>query len=261
MPKCAHGTTAKFCCQLRSRRERANRRDVYFSSAALAFENAVCRAIGCALLFSGARERAVFEQDGAGSQCARGLRRAAEDHEGRALFVQCEEEGADDFLLIGIEVCERFVGKHDHGCGDDGAGDGDEAAFGEGKLVGEEVCLLSDVEAREKIVDAFLDDRFRGADELKGKRDIFRRSRMREKNRLLEDDPDSPSVELHHGAGNDPQIDAVDADNAARGDLEAEEEFEDRRLSAARGTDDAEDVLRIDLHGNIAEQFRCSICL
>ena len=178
-----------------------------------------------------------------------------DQNEGRAALRLCREKQVGDMRAgCRVEIAGRLVGKDDGRAGGKRSGDGDTLLLAAGELRRIVVEAVGEPDRAEFLTRPRESVCRPGEFERDG--DIFERGHVRDEVEGLENDADRASAEPREGIlveGND--VGAVDDDAPRLRPLQAGEDHEQRRFSAARGANQAEGLSAIDGKADFLEDM------
>ena len=148
-----------------------------------------------------------------------------------------------------VERGERLVEQQQLGLRDEGARQRDALSLTAGELVRLALCERPELDHVEHLVDAPGDLRLGHAQLLEAERDVLLDRHVREERIGLEHHVHGLLVRRHVG-----HVHAVDEDLAGRRPLEAGQHAEQRRLAAAGTAQQAEDLLLVDVEGDVVDR-------
>ena len=162
-----------------------------------------------------------------------------DDHDRAALGVQLAQQLHHRAAGPGVEVAGRFVGQHDRGSVDDGAGDRDALALAAGHLAGHVRQALPEADTTECLGGgvASVGQRLAAVEQTVG--DVVDARHPVEEEERLEHEADQ--VRTHSGqlaVAHRRRVDAGDADDAARRPIERADDVQQGRLARAGRADD-----------------------
>ena len=164
-----------------------------------------------------------------------------EDERHAALPPHGVEQGEDLRAVAGVEVSGGLVGEKEFRARHERARDRGALHFAAGELVGMSRAPVREVDALEKVRGAF--PGVGSFVEKPRKLDVLPDRQVRKEVEELEHDADvPPPVERAFPVGQGGDIPAADPDRAGGGRVDPRDEVEERRLAAARRSDDSEEL-------------------
>ena len=157
---------------------------------------------------------------------------------------------------LGVDGGKGLIQEQNLGIRCQSPGKGHALALTAGELVG--ITLFHARQADE--VDHFQDPLpyllFRPLLDFQAEGDVIENGHIAEQGVVLEDEADAPL-----GSGNVVDPAAVDEDVAAVGILQAGQHAQDRRLAAAAGTEEGDELALVDAKGNVARRVEGAVIL
>ena len=145
------------------------------------------------------------------------------------------------------------VAEQDLGVGGEGAGDGDALLLAAGELGGKGFGPVAEADHVEQLLGALVGLFLGHARELQGEADVGEGVALHEQVEALEYHADLASRGAQLLVGERGHVRAVDCDGAAGGPLEQVHAADQRALARAGEADDAEDLARLDVEGDVLE--------
>ena len=176
---------------------------------------------------------------------------------GNADAVDCILEPVAQFLAdLGVDGGKRFIQEQDLGIRRQGPGKGHALALATGKLVGIALFHARQADEVDHFQYALAYLLFRPLLDFQAEGDVVVDGHIAEQSVVLEDEADAPL-----GSGNVVDPAAVDENVAAVGILQAGQHAQNRRLAAAAGTEEGDELALVDAEGNVARRVEGPVIL